>query len=70
MTADPTTGQIVGFVIGLLFTALWLVGCICYAHCRGDAEMGVSDTQGRETEAGSGEHGAQKTEPNFNPQTK
>ncbi len=53
---------VLGF-LALGFTGLWLVGCICYAHCRGDAEMGVADSQGREPEAGS-------EEPNFKPQTK
>lgn len=48
MKAEPTT---VDFVLGFLalgFTGLWVAAGLCYAHCRGDAEMGVSDTQGRD----------------------
>lgn len=34
--------------LGLLGTGVLLAGAICYAHHRGDAEIGVGDTQGRE----------------------
>lgn len=55
-----TALQIVLCALGLIGTGVLLVGAICYAHHRGDAEIGVSDTQGRETGALSGEHGAEK----------
>jgi hypothetical protein len=58
MKTCPTTVDLVLCFLALGFTGLWLVGCICYAHCRGDAEIGVADTQGREPEAGSEEPGA------------
>ena len=58
MKPDLTTVDVVLGLLALGFTGLWLVGCICYAHCRGDAEIGVADTQGREPEAGSEEPGA------------
>jgi hypothetical protein len=57
---DITTVDMVLCFLALGFTGLWLVACICYAHCRGDAEIGVAETQGREPEAGSGEHGAER----------
>lgn len=43
---DNTVDLVLCF-LGLGFTGLWVAACICYAHCRGDAEIGVADTQGR-----------------------
>ncbi len=45
-TFSPTDA-VLGF-LALGFTGLWVVACICYAHCRGNEEMGVADSQGRE----------------------
>ena len=47
MKTCPTTVDLVLGFLGLGFTGLWVAACICYAHCRGDAEIGVADTQGR-----------------------
>jgi uncharacterized membrane protein len=51
MKTCPTTVDLVLGFLGLGFTGLWVAACICYAHCRGDAEIGVADTQGREPAA-------------------
>lgn len=47
--------EIILCALGLIGTWFLIVGACVYAHCRGDAAMGVADTQGREPEAGSGE---------------
>lgn len=40
--------HLLGCLLGLAGTGVLLVGAICFAHHRGDARMGVADTQGRE----------------------
>jgi uncharacterized membrane protein len=66
MKTCPTTVELVLCFLGLGFTGLWVAACICYAHCRGDAEIGVADTQGREQGAGSGEPAAKDQGPMTN----
>lgn len=41
--------HLLGCLLGLAGTGVLLAGAICYAHHRGNAEIGVGDTQGRET---------------------
>ena len=53
MKPDITTVDMVLCFLALGFTGLWVIGCICYAHCRGDAEIGVADTQGRTNSEGA-----------------
>jgi hypothetical protein len=64
MKPDLTTVDLVLGLLALGFTGLWLVACICYAHCRGDAEIGVADTQGRTNSEDA------KTRSEGNPSTK
>jgi len=40
--------HLLGCLLGLAGTGVLLVGAICFAHHRGDARMGVADTQGHE----------------------